>query len=262
MFGNFNDTNSPRPLKSGRGELLILLFLHHKLAVFGVHGQLAVVHLSGHNGAGAQGFQLALDQALHRARAVDGIVALLHQQIDGRVGHSQLYLTLRQALAQMVKQQIDNAAHLIAAEGREDHGVVDTVEEFGLEGAEAHIINGHIPVEAKKGESPVKCNGKLLIIDGGFSKAYQPKTGIAGYTLIYNSYGLVLAAHEPFESVEKAVQDGSDIVSHTVLVQQVVRRKTVADTDIGKSLKESIHDLEELLAAYRAGTIVEKNRAE
>ena len=103
---------------------------------------------------------------------------------------------------------------------------------------------------------------KLLIIDGGFSKAYQPKTGIAGYTLIYNSYGLVLAAHEPFESVEKAVQDGSDIVSHTVLVQQVVRRKTVADTDIGKSLKESIHDLEELLAAYRAGTIVEKNRAE
>ena len=136
------------------------------------------------------------------------------------------------------------------------------LEEFGLEGAEAHIINGHIPVEAKKGESPVKSNGKLLIIDGGFSKAYQPKTGIAGYTLIYNSYGLVLAAHEPFESVEKAVQDGSDIVSHTVLVQQVVRRKTVADTDIGKSLKESIHDLEELLAAYRAGTIVEKNRAE
>ena len=136
------------------------------------------------------------------------------------------------------------------------------LEEFGLEGAEAHIINGHIPVEAKKGESPIKCNGKLLIIDGGFSKAYQPKTGIAGYTLIYNSYGLVLAAHEPFESVEKAVQDGSDIVSHTVLVQQVVRRKTVADTDIGKGLKESIHDLEELLAAYRAGTIVEKNRAE
>ena len=145
----------------------------------------------------------------------------------------------------------------------EEEEVVNRIlSEFGLEGAEAHIINGHIPVEAKRGESPVKCGGKLLIIDGGFSKAYQPKTGIAGYTLIYNSYGLVLAAHEPFESVEKAVQDGSDIVSHTVLVQQVVRRKTVADTDIGKSLKESIHDLEELLAAYRAGTIVEKNRAE
>lgn len=129
--------------------------------------------------------------------------------------------------------------------------------EFGLDGAEAHIINGHIPVEAKKGESPVKCNGKLLIIDGGFSKAYQPKTGIAGYTLIYNSYGLVLAAHEPFESVDMAVQEGSDILSHTILVQHVVRRKTVADTDIGKALKESIKDLEALLLAYREGVLVE-----
>ena len=136
------------------------------------------------------------------------------------------------------------------------------LEEFGLSGSEAHIINGHIPVEAKRGESPVKCNGKLLIIDGGFSRAYYSKTGIAGYTLIYNSYGLVLAAHEPFESVEKAVQDGSDIVSHTVLVEHVMKRKTVADTDIGKSLKESIRELEALLAAYRAGTIVEKNSTE
>lgn len=130
--------------------------------------------------------------------------------------------------------------------------------EFGLCGGEAHIINGHIPVEAKKGESPIKCNGKLLVIDGGFSKAYQPKTGIAGYTLIYNSYGLVLAAHEPFESVEKAVSDGSDIVSHTILVQHVVKRKTVADTDNGKVMQESIQELEVLLHAYREGTIVER----
>ena len=131
------------------------------------------------------------------------------------------------------------------------------LSEFGLHGEESHIINGHIPVEAKKGESPVKCNGKLLIIDGGFSKAYQPKTGIAGYTLIYNSYGLVLAAHEPFESVEKAVRDGSDVISHSILVQHVVRRKTVADTDNGKIMKDNIRDLEELLEAYRAGTIIE-----
>ncbi len=130
--------------------------------------------------------------------------------------------------------------------------------EFGLSGAEAHIINGHIPVEAKRGESPVKCGGKLLIIDGGFSKCYQSKTGIAGYTLIYNSYGLVLAAHEPFESVEKAVQEGSDIVSHTTLVQHVVKRKTVADTDIGRELCTSIMDLENLLVAYREGVLVEK----
>lgn len=132
------------------------------------------------------------------------------------------------------------------------------LEEFGLSTEEAHIVNGHIPVEAKSGESPVKCNGKLLIIDGGFSKTYQPKTGIAGYTLIYNSYGLVLAAHEPFESVEKAVKEGSDIHSHTILVQHVGQRKTVADTDIGKELIENVKDLEALLEAYRSGDIVEK----
>lgn len=131
------------------------------------------------------------------------------------------------------------------------------LEEFGLPVEGSHIINGHIPVESKKGESPIKCNGKLLIIDGGFSKAYQPKTGIAGYTLIFNSQGLLLAAHEPFESVEKAVMDGSDIHSHTVVVQHVTKRMTVADTDVGKEIQKDIADLEKLLAAYREGTIVE-----
>jgi len=133
------------------------------------------------------------------------------------------------------------------------------LEEFGLKDKEyAHIINGHIPVESRRGESPIKCNGKLLIIDGGFSKAYQPKTGIAGYTLIYNSYGLVLAAHEPFESVDKAVREGQDIHSHMQLVQQVMKRKMVADTDAGKEMQTSIGELEELLQAYREGRIVEK----
>ncbi|MEY8516852.1 fructose-1,6-bisphosphatase [Lachnospiraceae bacterium 29-84] len=131
------------------------------------------------------------------------------------------------------------------------------LEEFGLS-QDSHIINGHVPVEAKRGESPVKCGGKLLIIDGGFSKAYQPKTGIAGYTLIYNSYGLLLAAHEPFESVEKAVQDGRDIHSHMLLVHYSNKRITVADTDIGKEIKENIADLEKLLCAYREGAVVER----
>lgn len=130
--------------------------------------------------------------------------------------------------------------------------------EFGLSGPDAHIINGHIPVEARAGESPVKCNGKLLIIDGGLSKAYQPTTGIAGYTLIYNSHGLMVAAHEPFTSVENAVEQGIDIHSHRILVHQTSTRKLVSDTDIGRELKENVADLQGLLAAYRSGLLQEK----
>ncbi len=139
-----------------------------------------------------------------------------------------------------------------------DETVTMILNEFGLNSSESRIINGHVPVETKKGELPIKCGGRLLVIDGGFSKAYQPKTGIAGYTLTYNSYGFLLAAHEPFESVEKAVETGSDIHSETVLVQHVERRKTVADTDTGKEIKETIEELEELLRAYRKGELVEK----
>lgn len=133
------------------------------------------------------------------------------------------------------------------------------LHEFGLDKDEAHIVNGHMPVKVKKGESPAKCNGKLLMIDGGFSKAYQKITGIAGYTLIYNSYGLILAAHEPFESREKAVLEGKDIRSHTVLVEQVSSRKLVKDTDIGKKLKAEIENLEALVWAYRNGSIIEQS---
>lgn len=140
-----------------------------------------------------------------------------------------------------------------------DETVTMILNEFGLNSSESRIINGHVPVETKKGELPIKCGGRLLVIDGGFSKAYQPKTGIAGYTLTYNSYGFLLAAHEPFESVEKAVETGSDIHSETVLVQHVERRKTVADTDTGKEIKETIEELEELLKAYRKGELVEKS---
>ena len=97
-----------------------------------------------------------------------------------------------------------------------------------------------------------------MVIDGGFSKAYQKETGIAGYTLIYNSYGLILAAHEPFESTEAAIEKESDIHSDSIIVKRVVQRKLVGDTDIGRELKEQIADLEMLLEAYRSGRITER----
>ena len=141
----------------------------------------------------------------------------------------------------------------------EDEKVIDSIlVEFGLDVEGAHIVNGHVPVKQKNGESPVKCNGKVLVIDGGFSKAYQKETGIAGYTLIYNSYGLLLVAHEPFESTEAAIEKESDIHSETRLVQRAVMRCLVGDTDAGKVLREQIADLEKLLEAYRSGQIVEK----
>ena len=141
----------------------------------------------------------------------------------------------------------------------ENEEVLDRIlREFGLEPEGAHIINGHVPVKSKDGESPLKCGGKLLVIDGGFSRAYQKETGIAGYTLIYNSYGLILAAHDPFESTEAAIEKESDIHSESRMVKWVPERKCVGDTDIGRELKEKIKDLEKLLNAYYSGAIAEK----
>lgn len=143
---------------------------------------------------------------------------------------------------------------------KEREDICDMImEEFGLKGEHCHIINGHVPVKTKKGESPIKAGGKLLVIDGGFSKAYQSETGIAGYTLIYNSYGMMLAQHEPFKSVEKVVKEGADIKSLTRVVEYVTKRTKIGDTDLGTVLKQQIKDLTHLLAAYRAGIIFEKN---
>lgn len=131
---------------------------------------------------------------------------------------------------------------------------------FGLNinSLDTHIINGHVPVKRKNGESPVKCGGKLMIIDGGFSKAYQSETGLAGYTLIYNSYGLLLVAHEPFESKEAAIDNETDIHSERMVIRRVMHRRLVGDTDAGKELREQIEELEVLLAAYRSGEVKEK----
>ncbi|EES91492.1 fructose-bisphosphatase class III [Clostridium botulinum] len=136
--------------------------------------------------------------------------------------------------------------------------VINILKEFGLDPNCSHIINGHIPVKTKAGENPIKANGKLLVIDGGFCRAYQPETGIAGYTLIYNSYGLLLSSHEPFSSIRKAIEEEKDILSSTIILEQVVSRKRVADTDIGKALKKQIRELEMLLIAYRKGLIKEQ----
>lgn len=131
------------------------------------------------------------------------------------------------------------------------------LDNFGLDSRVSHIINGHVPVKAKKGESPIKANGKLLVIDGGFARAYQSTTGIAGYTLIYNSYGLLLVSHEPFESTEKAIKEEQDILS-TMVVLEKVNRKYISDTDLGLNLKEKIKYLKMLLIAYRKGMIKEQ----
>ncbi len=133
------------------------------------------------------------------------------------------------------------------------------LEEFGLPVEGSHIINGHVPVKTIKGENPVKAGGKRLVIDGGFSKAYQSQTGIAGYTLVYHSRGFQLVQHEPFESQQKAIEEGQDIISNTVLNEYNERRLMVRDTDQGKILAGQVSDLDKLLAAYRRGLIKEDN---
>jgi len=143
---------------------------------------------------------------------------------------------------------------------RNQQEVCDNIlREFGIEpGPHSHIINGHVPVRTIKGETPVRANGKLIVIDGGFSKAYQPKTGIAGYTLVYHSHGFQLVQHQPFESRQKAIEEGQDIKSTIFLVEMSQNRMMVKDTDKGRELQKKIIDLKKLLAAYRMGLLKEK----
>lgn len=130
--------------------------------------------------------------------------------------------------------------------------------EFGLDPQSAHIINGHVPVKVKKGEQPVKANGHMLVIDGGFSKAYQSQTGIAGYTLIYNSYGFLLSAHNPFESSQKAIEEETDLDSETDVLETNYNRIRIKDTDQGREIIHQIEELKVLLSAYRKGLIKEQ----
>jgi len=132
------------------------------------------------------------------------------------------------------------------------------LKEFGLTGSNSHIVNGHIPVKVKKGETPIKANGKLFVIDGGMSKPYQKVTGVSGYTLIYNSYGMVLVEHKFFDSRQKAILEDKDIVSQRIYIEENAKRKRVRETDIGKNILLQIKDLKMLLDAYKMGLIKER----
>ncbi len=141
---------------------------------------------------------------------------------------------------------------------RDNEQIVDYIlDSFGVTGENRHIITGHVPVHVTKGEKPVKANGKMMVIDGGFSKAYHKETGIAGYTLVYHSRGFELVQHEPFTSADDVVRTGADIKGTTMIVEMSTHRMKVADTDKGAELKRQISDLKNLLYAYRHGFIKE-----
>ena len=144
---------------------------------------------------------------------------------------------------------------------RDDSKIVDRIlDAFGLTGENRHIINGHVPVHVMSGENPIKADGRLMVIDGGFSQAYHKETGIAGYTLVYHSRGFELVQHEPFASASDAILRGTDIKSTIQIVEMANRRMLVADTDKGEELQKQIEDLKELLYAYRHGFIKERER--
>jgi fructose-1,6-bisphosphatase-3 len=144
---------------------------------------------------------------------------------------------------------------------RNDEHIADMIlDAFDVKGPNCHIINGHVPVHVAKGESPLRANGKLMVIDGGFSEPYHKETGIAGYTLVYHSRGFELVQHEPFNSTADAIKRGTDIKSTTQIVEMSQRRMRVADTDKGREIQQQIADLEQLLYAYRHGIIKENER--
>ena len=132
---------------------------------------------------------------------------------------------------------------------------VKILEEFELDAEKGHIINGHVPVQVRKGENPVKGNGKALVIDGGFNKTYHKKTGISGYTLISNSRGLRLLQHQKIADVRTALKENRDIESVSNTVELQTYSTTIGDTDLGQKIQEDIDDLQKLLSAYQSGLI-------
>ena len=133
------------------------------------------------------------------------------------------------------------------------------LREFRLEGPHSHIINGHVPVRARKGESPIKGGGKLIVIDGGFSKAYQPTSGIAGYTLIFGSRYFRIVSHQPFAGKYDAIHKNDDIANDDLIFERMETRMKVAETDEGRELQTRVDNLMALLEAYRSGVVTENH---
>ncbi len=155
------------------------------------------------------------------------------------------------------KEEKNPYFHLINDAQKGEEVARNILKEFGLDPEKGVIVNGHVPVKQAKGESPIKAGGKVYVIDGGFSRSYHKETGIAGYTLVYNSVGKVLAAHKPFTSTEDAVKNGYDIISDAISNEKEEKRIYIRDTDDGLVMKETINDLCDLIEAYKNGDIKE-----
>lgn len=153
--------------------------------------------------------------------------------------------------------EVKNPYYLLVSGPRAEEIAVRILAEFGLAGEGCHILNGHVPVRAVEGEDPVKAGGRLVVIDGGFCRAYHRRTGIAGYTLVYNSRGMTLRTHQPFESTAKAIREDEDIASQSKPIYTAPRRILVRDTDEGRDFRATIADLTRLLEAYRSGVLVQ-----
>lgn len=167
--------------------------------------------------------------------------------------------TLERYLTKEKSLHVEQKGHYYAL--RNDAKVCERIlDAFGVEGDNRHIINGHVPVHVAQGENPIKADGMLMVIDGGFAKAYHDTTGIAGYTLVYHSRGFELIQHEPFQSTKEAIRQGTDIKSSKQIVEMSGQRLMVRDTDKGRAILRQIQELQELLYAYRHGMLKEKRR--